>query len=46
MYEVGTGKVAAEIRSLFSISHAQFSSDGKYLALGSESGAVSVWAIG
>lgn len=46
MYEVGTGKVAAEIRSVFSISQAKFSSDGKYLALGSEGGAVSVWAIG
>jgi hypothetical protein len=35
MYEVGTGNVAAEIRSVFSISEAKFSSDGKYLALGS-----------
>lgn len=46
MYEVGTGNVASEIRSVFSISEAKFSPDGKYLALGANNGAVSVWAIG
>lgn len=46
MYEVGTKKVAAEVHSIFDITTMAFSSDGRYLALGSQKGAVSVWALG
>lgn len=46
MYEVGTKKVAAEVHSIFDISTMQFSGDGRYLALGSHKGSVSVWALG
>ena len=46
MYEVGTRRVAAEVHSIFDISTMQFSSDGRYLSLGSYKGAVSVWALG
>jgi hypothetical protein len=35
MYEIGTGKAAAEILSIFDISTMKFSSDARYLALGS-----------
>lgn len=46
MYEIGTGLPAAEINSVFQITEVKFSHDGKYLTLGSSSGAISVWAIG
>ena len=46
MYEVGTRKVAAEVHSIFDITEMKFSGDGRYLALGSHKGAVSVWALG
>lgn len=46
MFEIGTGQTAAEIKSAFEVSVMQFSEDGKYLALGSERGSVSVWAVG
>ena len=46
MYEVGTRRVAAEVHSIFDISSINFSADGRYLALGSQQGAVSVWALG
>lgn len=46
MFEVGTGIAAAEIKSIFEISQVKFSSDAKYLSLGSKSGAVCVWALG
>lgn len=46
MFEVGTGVAAAEIKSIFEISSIEFSPDGKYLSLGSNSGTVCVWAIG
>ena len=46
MFEVGTGQAAAEIKSIFEISKMKFSLDGKYLSLGSKSGAVCVWAVG
>jgi hypothetical protein len=35
MYEIGTGLAAAEILSIFDISQMKFSSDGRYLTLGS-----------
>lgn len=46
MYEVGTGLAAAEILSIFDISQMRFSSDARYLSLGSLNGTVSVWALG
>jgi len=46
MYEIGTGLAAAEILSIFDISQMKFSSDARYLALGSTQGSVSVWALG
>lgn len=46
MYEVGTRRVAAEVHSIFDITQMNFSGDGRYLALGSKKGAVSVWALG
>ena len=46
MYEVGTKKVAAEVHSIFDIASMSFSADGRYLALGSQKGSVSVWALG
>jgi len=46
MYEIGTGLAAAEVLSIFDITQMQFSTDGRYLALGSERGSVSVWALG
>ena len=46
MYEVGTRKVAAEVHSIFDISTMSFSADGRYIALGSQRGSVSVWALG
>jgi len=46
MYEIGTGMPAAEICSVFEISEMQFSSDGRFLSLGSTSGAVCVWSMG
>jgi len=45
MYEIGTGNIASEIKSIFSISQVEFSVDGRFLACGSKSGTVSVWAI-
>ncbi len=35
MYEIGTGLAAAEILSIFDISTMSFSTDARYLALGS-----------
>ena len=46
MYEIGTGNAAAEVHSIFDITEMQFSTDGRYLALGSRKGSVSVWALG
>ena len=46
MFEIGTGQAAAEILSIFDLTEMKFSSDGRYLALGSSSGSVSVWALG
>ena len=46
MYEVGTGMPAAEICSVFEIAKMKFSPDGRYLSLGSSSGAISVWVMG
>ena len=46
MYELGTRRVAAEIHSIFDIKQMKYSADGRYLALGSRRGAVSVWALG
>ena len=46
MYEIGTGIPAAEICSVFEITQMKFSSDGRYLSLGSSSGAISVWSMG
>ena len=46
MYEIGTGMPAAEICSIFEISEMQFSSDGRFLSLGSTSGSVCVWSMG
>ena len=46
MYEIGTGMAAAEILSIFDLTTMKFSADGRYLALGSSSGSVSVWALG
>lgn len=46
MFEIGTGLPATEIQSIFDISLVQFSHDGRYLAVGSNSGCLSVWAVG
>ena len=46
MYEIGTGMPAAEVSSVFEISQMKFSQDGRCLALGSTSGAISVWSMG
>lgn len=46
MYEVGTRRVAAEIRSVFDIAEMKFSTDGRFLSLSSNRGAISVWALG
>ena len=45
MYEIGTGLPAAEICSVFDISKMAFSSDGRFLSLGSSGGAISVWSM-
>lgn len=45
MYEIGTGLPAAEICSVFDITQMQFSPDGRFLSLGSSTGAVSVWSM-
>jgi WD40 repeat protein len=46
MYEVGTRRLAAEVHSIFDITSMNFSAEGRYLALGSQKGSVSVWALG
>ena len=46
MFEVGTARVCAEIKSVFEVSALQFSEDGKFLSLGSKNGTVCVWALG
>ena len=46
MYEIGTGLAAAEILSIFDISTMSFSTDARYLSLGSTQGCMSVWALG
>jgi WD40 repeat protein len=46
MFEIGTGLPAAEICSVFEISSMRFSSNGRYLALGSTNGSVSIWSLG
>ena len=46
MYEIGTGLAAAEILSIFDICEMRFSSDARYLSLGSTQGSVSVLALG
>jgi len=45
MYEIGTGNPASEILSVFDISEMRFSTNGRYLALASSSGSVSMWAL-
>jgi len=46
MFEIGTGRACAELKSVFEISSFAFSGDGKYLALGSKAGSVCIWALG
>lgn len=46
MFEIGTGKACAELKSLFEVSSMAFSPDGRYLSLGSRSGSICVWAFG
>ena len=46
LYEMGTGDFATEITCLFCISTFAFSYDGRHLSIASESGVVSVWAVG
>ena len=46
VFEVGTARVCAEIKSVFEVSAVQFSPDGRYLSLGSKNGSVCVWALG
>jgi len=46
MYELGTRKLGAEVHSIFDITEMSFSADGRYLALGSSRGSVSIWALG
>ncbi|CDW81046.1 UNKNOWN [Stylonychia lemnae] len=46
MFEVGTGRACAELKSLFEVTQLSFSPDGRYLSLGSRTGAVCVWALG
>ena len=46
MFEVGTGRACAELKSLFEVSSLSFSPDGRFLSLGSRTGAVCVWALG
>ena len=46
MFEIGTGLAAAEVNSIFDVTQMGFSSDGRYLSLGSLRGSVSVWAVG
>ena len=46
MYEIGTGLPAAEINSIFEVTQMEFSQNGKYLSLGSSSGAICVWSMG
>jgi hypothetical protein len=46
MYEIGTGFAAAEVNSIFDITRIEFSADGRYIAMGSMRGSVSVWAVG
>lgn len=45
-FEIGTGLAAAEIQSVFDITKIEFSADCRYLAMGSSSGSVSIWATG
>lgn len=45
-FEIGTGLAAAEIQSVFDITKLSFSGDGRYLALASSSGSLSIWATG
>jgi WD40 repeat protein len=46
MFEIGTGVPAAEIKSVFEVTKMSFSNDGKFLAMGSATGTVCVWALG
>jgi hypothetical protein len=46
MFEIGTGLAVAEILSIFDISTMRFSTDARYLSLGSSQGSVSIWALG
>lgn len=45
MFEIVTGFIAAEVQSIFDIKEMKFSTDGRYISLGSNTGAVSVWAL-
>ena len=45
MFEIVTGFIAAEVQSIFDVKEMQFSTDGRYLSLGSNTGAVSIWAL-
>ena len=46
MYEIGSGRVAGELRQTFDIGVMKFSADGRYLSLGSKDGQITVWSIG
>ena len=46
MYEIGSGKVAAELRQTFDIGVMKFSTDGRYLSLASKDGQITIWSIG
>lgn len=46
MFEIGTGRACAEIKSIFEVTSMAFSPDGKYLSLGSRTGSICVWALG
>ena len=46
MFEIGTGRACAELKSVFEVSSFAFSPDGKYLSMGSKTGSVCIWALG
>lgn len=45
LYEIGTGELAFEIKSLFRITSLSFSSDGEFLAIGGKNGKISIWGL-
>ncbi|KAL4440897.1 hypothetical protein ABPG74_009310 [Tetrahymena malaccensis] len=44
LYEIGTGNLVGEIPSLFNIECIQFSDEGKFLCIGSNTGILSLWS--